>query len=121
MRTGGIELLDWISAPELAALAQVHRTTAARWKRRELTTPYAVLRLIELELGGHVGIAAGDAWRGWFFADGLLCSPFSPRFQIRPGELNAYMLLRFNGEPAARIAQTLMIPEPETPGRLLRL
>lgn len=108
MRTGQVPILDWVTAPELARLAGVDRTTAARWRRGDRPAPSAVLQLVALYHGGHVGPRAGIAWRGWYFdLDGDLCPP-DLRSSIHAHELRAYLMLRANGiSPAG--AHTLMM------------
>jgi hypothetical protein len=108
MRTGSVELLDWVTTAELATLAQVDRTTAMRWRRGDRPAPHAVRRLLELELGGHVGPAAGPAWRGWYFdRDGLLHHPTWARMAIDAPELAAYLFLRHQGVTPRAIAASV--------------
>lgn len=107
MRTGSVDLLAWVTTAELAELAHVDRTTAMRWRRGDRPAPWAVLRLLELELAGHVGPAAGPAWRGWYFdRTGALCPP-DFRAAIDAPELRAFLYLRSQGLPAAE-CHTLM-------------
>lgn len=107
MRTGQVPILDWVTAAELARLAGVDRTTAARWRRGDRPAPPAVLQLVELFHGGHVGPRAGIAWRGWYFDQaGELCAP-DMRAGIDAPELRAYLMLRANGVSPAD-AQILM-------------
>lgn len=107
MQTGDVPLLAWVTAPELARFAGVDRTTAMRWKRGDRPAPLAVLKLLEMYFGGHVGPRAAPSWRGWYFDQaGDLCPP-DMRAAIGPGELRAYLFLRAQGiAPAA--AHTLM-------------
>lgn len=97
MQTGSIPVLDWVTTAELARLAGVDRTTAARWRRRERLAPSAVVQLVEMYHGGHVGPRAAPTWRGWYFdSKGLLCAP-DMRAAIDAPELRAYLFLRRNG------------------------
>lgn len=111
MRTGNVPILEWITTPELARLAGVDRSTAARWRRSVRRAPVAVLQLVEMYYGGHVGPRAGPAWRGWYFdTAGMLCAP-DMRAAIDAPELRAWLYLRHQGlAPAA--AQTLMMGAP---------
>lgn len=104
MRTGTVDLLDWVRTDELAELAGVHRTTAARWRRRELACPPAVLKLLELTFGGHVGPCAGPDWRGWYFDPEGRLNPPTWRAPIAAAELAGYLLLRRNGTAPEAIA-----------------
>lgn len=111
MRTGNVPILDWVTTAELARLARVDRTTAMRWRRGDRPAPWAVLQLVELYHGGHVGPRASAAWRGWYFdREGLLHAP-DMRAGIDAPELRAFLYLRSQGiAPAA--AQMLMTGEP---------
>lgn len=70
--------LDWISHGELERLAGVHRTTAARWKRRARAGFLAtwLARLVNTLHRGHLD-DINAAWRGWLINphDGQLVSP----------------------------------------------
>jgi len=108
MRTGSIEMLCWVTTHELAQLTGVHRTTATAWRTGAHRAPLAVIKLLEMYVGGHVGPLAGTAWHGWYFdREGLLCSTFSPPYRISAGELNAYLFLRTQGIAAESTAQLL--------------
>jgi hypothetical protein len=105
MRIEDVGLLEWVRTDELARIAGVPRSTARRWRSGKHRVPMAVLRLLEMEVGGHVGPAAGPGWRGWFFDwEGRLCQPGVKRMHIEAGELAAYLLLRLNGVSPAGIA-----------------
>lgn len=109
MRTGAVSLLEWVSVAELAALAAVDRTTAMRWRRGDRPAPSAVLQLLAMYHGGHVGPRAGPAWSGfWFDVDGQLRPP-DLRAGITAGELRAFLYLRAQGLPPAE-CHTLMTP-----------
>jgi hypothetical protein len=111
MRTGNVPILDWITTAELARLACVDRSTAGRWRRGERPAPAAVLQLVEMYHGGHVGPRAGLAWRGWYFdTEGLLNAP-DMRAAIDAPELRAWLYLRRQGLPPAA-AHTLMTGMP---------
>jgi len=70
-----IELAAGASVAELAQLAQVHRTTAARW-RVTGHVPHAVTQLARFHFHGSLPPCAGPSWRGWRFCrDGLLYAP----------------------------------------------
>ena len=64
------------SEPEAARIAQVHRTTAARW-REHGRIPYAARALLRIHLEGALPPCAGPGWQGWRFGnrDGLLYAP----------------------------------------------
>jgi hypothetical protein len=69
------ELAAGASVAEVAQLAEVHRTTAARW-RINGRVPRAVTRLLQIDLLGWLPPCAGPAWCGWRFGrDGLLYAP----------------------------------------------
>ena len=72
-----------IQAETIAGIAQVHITTARRWKRGE-DPPYAATQLVELLSTGNMGIVDRD-WTGWALKDGLLVAPNGDRFS--PGEV----------------------------------
>lgn len=92
MRTGTVDLLAWTTAAELARLAGVDVSTARRWQRGVHPAPPAVVKLLELWYGGHVGPRAGLHWRGWYFdGEGLLCAPDIKRARIDAPELRAYL------------------------------
>lgn len=93
------DALAGISAPELAQLAGVNRTTALRWKSGASRVPAAVLTLVRLAVCGDAAALLGDAWRGWRFGrDGLLYAP-AWRRGFAPGEVLMQPYLH------ARIAQ----------------
>lgn len=76
-------LLD-LPAASLARRFDVHPTTAARWKARNLLPPrYAALAALA---AGDVG-ALDAAWTGWTLRRGELISPEGIAF--RPGEVLA--------------------------------
>jgi len=69
------DLTAGASVAEVAQLAEVHRTTAARW-RITGRVPRAVTRLARIHLLGWLPPCAGPAWRGWRFGhDSLLYAP----------------------------------------------
>ena len=60
---------------EIARVAGVHRTTAARW-RITGRVPRAVTALLKYHFHGSLPPCAGPAWSGWRFGhDGLLYAP----------------------------------------------
>lgn len=82
-----MEALFGISAAELAALAHVNRTTAARWKSGASRVPAAVLALVRTRVFGDAAALLGPAWTGWRFGrDGLLYAP-AWRRGFSPGEI----------------------------------
>ena len=86
-------ILDTVSAPELARLAGVERSTAHRWKTRKSKIPAAVVRLVALRVLGDVAALLGQDWRGWRFGrDGLLYAP-GWRRGFTPGEIAAQPFL----------------------------
>jgi hypothetical protein len=69
------ELAAGASIEEAARVAQVHRTTAARWRVKG-NVPPAVTALLQFHFRGSLPPCAGPAWTGWRFGrDGLLYAP----------------------------------------------
>lgn len=84
------ELWHWgHSAERLASLAEVHITTARRWKTGKRPRP-SLMKLARIVLAGELD-QLGPTWRGWKIRNGELVSPEGWTFT--PGEVRAIRLL----------------------------
>jgi hypothetical protein len=70
------DLFGLYSPDQIAAIVQVNRTTAARWKSGQVKMPWSARELLRIVAEGALPPSASSDWARWRFGrDGLLYAP----------------------------------------------
>lgn len=81
-----LEIIERLGQPRVEKMLGVHRTTIGRWLDGSVTIQQSRMIALRLAAEGRVPGMAGE-WDGWYFEDGLLCSPEGHKFE--PGEVRS--------------------------------